>query len=357
MGIPAWGRLDLAYVLGWIGALTALLGTMMAIYEEDAKRLLAYSSMGQVGYIILGLAMMSGLGWTAAMFQMVNHFLIKGILFLAMAGVIYRTGTSEMYRMGGLIKRMPWSFTAVMFGIIAISGVPPLTGFGAKWLMYEALIEKGWYLQTGMAFFASTVAFLYCFRLIHAIFLGQPKTGFREVKEAPAWLLIPQYALIMVVFAFSLFPRLLIDRISAVVEPVFGKSLAWHGNTVYSSLGYWNPVAVMAVVGVIFVVLAIGLFIKMPRVQKVKQFNIVFAAERPETPELTHFAYEFFRPYRRVMGWLTRPYATRFWTGVSEGVYTLSDAFRKIYTGNGQTYVFHILLAFAILFFIAIGVK
>jgi hypothetical protein len=57
------------------------------------------------------------------------------------------------------------------------------------------------------------------------------------------------------------------------------------------------------------------------------------------------------------MGWLTRPYATRFWTGVSEGVYTLSDAFRKIYTGNGQTYVFHILLAFAILFFIAIGVK
>ncbi len=357
MGAPSAGKFDLAYILSWIGALTALIGTMMAIYEEDAKRLLAYSSMGQVGYIILGLAIMSGLGWTAALFQMVNHFLIKGILFLAIAGVIYRTGTSEMYKMGGLIKKMPWSFTAVMFGIIAISGVPPLTGFGAKWLMYEALIEKGWYLQTGMAFFASTVAFLYCFRLIHAIFLGQPKTEFRNVKEAPAWFLIPQYVFIMAIFFFSIFPRVLIDRISAAVEPFFGKSLTWDGNTVISSLGYWNATAVMTIVGVVFVVLAIGLFIKLPKVQKVKQFNIVFAAERPETPELTHFAYEFFRPYRRAMGWMVRPYATRFWRSVTESAYTVSDALRKIYTGNGQTYIFHILLVLVILFYISTGVK
>jgi len=357
MGVPAAGKIDLAYVLGWVGALTALIGTMMAIYEEDAKRLLAYSSMGQVGYIILGLAVMSSLGWTAALFQMVNHFLIKGVLFLAVAGVIFRTGTSDMYKMGGLIKKMPWSFTSVMFGIIAISGVPPLTGFGAKWLMYNALIEKGWYLQTGMAFFASTVAFLYCFRLIHAIFLGQPKTEFKDIKEAPGWFLIPQYIFIMVIFLFSIFPKLLIDRISAVVEPIFGQSLSWNGNAVFSSLGYWNATAIMTIVGVIFVVLAAALFIKLPKIQKVKQFNIVFSAEKPETPELTHFAYEFFRPYRRALGWMVRPYATRFWGGVSEWTMTISDSFRKIYTGNGQTYIFHIVLFATVLFFIVIGVN
>jgi formate hydrogenlyase subunit 3/multisubunit Na+/H+ antiporter MnhD subunit len=358
MGIPAVsGSFDLAYILGWFGALTALIGTMMSIYEEDAKRLLAYSSMGQVGYIILGLAIMSSLGWTAALFQMVNHFLIKGVLFLAIAGVIFRTGTSEMYKMGGLIKKMPWSFTAVMFGIIAISGVPPLTGFGAKWLMYNALIEKGWYLQTGMAFFASTVAFLYCFRLIHAIFLGQPKTEFRNIKEAPAWFLVPQYIFIMVIFLFSIFPKLLIERISAVVEPLFGQSLVWDGNSVASSLGYWNATAIMTIVGVIFVVLAAGLFIKLPKIQKVKQFNIVFAAEKPETPELTHFAYEFFRPYRRAMGWMVRPYATRFWNGVTESALAVSDSLRKIYTGNGQTYIFHIILFAAVLFLITVGVN
>jgi formate hydrogenlyase subunit 3/multisubunit Na+/H+ antiporter MnhD subunit len=357
MGVPKTGSIDLSYILSWIGAFTALIGTMMAIYEEDAKRLLAYSSMGQVGYIILGLAIMSSLGWTAALFQMVNHFLIKGVLFLAIAGVIFRTGTSEMYKMGGLIKKMPWSFTAVMFGIIAISGVPPLTGFGAKWLLYNALIEKGWYLQTGMAFFASTVAFLYCFRLIHAIFLGQPKTEFRNVKEAPAWFLVPQYIFIMVIFLFSIFPKLLIGRISAVVDPLFGQSLVWDGNSVASSLGYWNATAIMTIVGVIFVVLAAGLFIKLPKIQKVKQFNIVFAAEKPETPELTHFAYEFFRPYRRAMGWMVRPYATRFWNGVTESALAVSDSLRKIYTGNGQTYIFHIILFAAVLFLITVGVN
>ena len=358
MGVPAMmNGIDLAYLLGWVGALTALIGTMMAIYEEDAKRLLAYSSMGQVGYIILGLAVMSSLGWTAALFQMVNHFLIKGVLFLAIAGVIFRTGTSEMYKMGGLIKKMPWSFTSVMFGIIAISGVPPLTGFGAKWLMYNALIEKGWYLQTGVAFFASTVAFLYCFRLIHAIFLGQPKTEFNNIKEAPAWFLVPQYIFIMVIFLFSIFPKLLIDRISAAVNPILGQSLIWDGNSVSSSLGYWNATMIMTVVGAVFVILAAALFIKLPKIQKVKQFNIVFSAEKPETPELTHFAYEFFRPYRRAIGWMAKPYATKFWDGVTEWALTLSDSFRKIYTGNGQTYIFHIVLFATVLFFIVIGVN
>ena len=357
MGIPKTGYMDLAYILSWIGVLTALIGTMMAIHEENAKRLLAYSSMGQVGYIILALSIMSGLGWTAAMFQMINHFLIKGVLFLAIAGVIFRTGTADMYKMGGLIKKMPWSFTAVMFGIIAISGVPPLTGFGAKWLLYEALIEKGWYLQAGAAFFASTVAFLYCFRLIHAIFLGQPKNEFRNVKEAPAWFIVPQYIFIMIIFLFSIFPKLLIEQITKIVDPVFGQGVTWTDGTAYTSVGYWNGTTVMIIVGTIFVVLTAVLFIKLPKVQKVKQFNIVFSAERPETPELTHFAYEFYRPYRRALGWMIAPYAKNFWAAVTEWTYTISDSLRKIYTGNAQTYIFYILMMSVVLFYVTVGVK
>jgi len=357
MGIPRTEYIDLSYILSWIGVLTSLIGTMMAIHEENAKRLLAYSSMGQVGYIILALSIMSGLGWTAAMFQMINHFLIKGVLFLAIAGVIFRTGTADMYKMGGLIKKMPWSFTAVMFGIIAISGVPPLTGFGAKWLLYEALIEKGWYLQAGAAFFASTVAFLYCFRLIHAIFLGQPKNEFRNIKEAPAWFIVPQYVFIMVIFLFSVFPKLLIAQITKIVDPVFGSGVTWQDGTAVTSLGYWNGTTVTVIVGTIFVVLTAGLLIKMPKVQKVKQFNIVFSAERPETPELTHFAYEFYRPYRRALGWMIAPYAKNFWAAVTEWIYTISDALRKIYTGNTQTYIFYILMSGVLFFYITVGVK
>lgn len=357
MGIPKIGKIDIAYTLSWIGVLTAISGTMIAIFQEDAKKLLAYSSMGQVGYIILGMATMSGLGWTAGMYQVVNHMLIKGILFLAIAGVIYRTGTSKMYKMGGLIKKMPLSYTAVMFGIIAISGVPPLTGFGAKWLLYEALIEKGWYLQTGVAFFASTVAFLYCFRLIHSIFLGQAKTEFREVKEAPIWFIIPQYIFIIIIMAFSMKPKLLLDMITYVVKPIFGESLSWVGDTAFSSLGYWNGFVVMNIVMVLFVVLTVVLLIKAPKVQKVKQFNIVYAAERPETPELTHFAYKFYKPYENALGFLVTPRVKRFWKFIDNTAHTLGGSLRKIYTGNGQTYAFWILLYGLILFFITVGVK
>ncbi|MCK4978869.1 MAG: NADH-quinone oxidoreductase subunit F, partial [Candidatus Delongbacteria bacterium] len=357
MGIPKIGKVDIAYVLGWIGAITAISGTMIAIFQEDAKKLLAYSSMGQVGYIVMGIAAMTGLGWTAGMFQIVNHLMIKSILFLAIAGVIYRTGTSKMYKMGGLIKKMPLSFTAVMFGIIAISGVPPLTGFGAKWLLYEALIEKGWYLQTGVAFFASTVAFLYCFRLIHTIFLGQAKTEHKDVKEAPIWFIVPQYIFIMLIMFVSMKPKYLLDWITGIIKPIYGEGLTWVGDTAFTSLGYWNGFVVMNIVMVLFIVLTVLLLIKAPKVQKVKQFNIVYAAERPETPELTHFAYQFYKPYHRAVGFLVTPRVKRFWKNISASAHTLGDSLRKIYSGNGQTYAFWILLYGLVLFFITVGVK
>ena len=157
----------LMFVLGWFGLVMALAGALMAVFQEDVKKLLAYSSVGQMGYIITGFALTSHMGWVASMYLAVNHVLYKGLIFLAIAGVLYRTNTRLMYKMGGLIKNMPISFVSVMIGIIAISGVPPLLGFGGKWMMYNALVEKGWYLQTAMAFFASAVAFLYLFRLIH----------------------------------------------------------------------------------------------------------------------------------------------------------------------------------------------
>jgi len=137
------GALDFNALLGWIGALTAFFATLYAVFQEDAKRLLAWSSVGQVGYIVMGLAAMSHLGWVAALYHTVNHLLFKGLLFLTIAGVVARTGTRNMYEMGGLIKRMPLSFISVLMAIIALSGVPPLTGFGGKWLLYEALIERG----------------------------------------------------------------------------------------------------------------------------------------------------------------------------------------------------------------------
>jgi formate hydrogenlyase subunit 3/multisubunit Na+/H+ antiporter MnhD subunit len=342
-------------VLGWIGALTALFGALLAVFQEDVKKLLAYSSLSQVGSMILGIALATHLGWLAGIYQAINHFIFKGLLFLAITGVIMRTGSRYMYQMGGLIKRMPLSFISALMAIIALSGVPPLSGFGGKWLIYGALLESEWFIQAGIAFFASTIAFLYLFRMIYTVFLGQLKDNLREVREAPAAVLIPQIILMAVLMLISMYPNLIINPIIEGIEPYLATTVRWDDYTVVTALGYWNGNAVMWVTMGVFILPLVWLMIVMRRPQKVKQFNIVFAAERPERPETTHFAHNFFAPYRKALGFLVAPVIMRGWEYAIDGVRAISTAVGQIYTGNGQTYALHILLLTVALYFIAGG--
>jgi formate hydrogenlyase subunit 3/multisubunit Na+/H+ antiporter MnhD subunit len=353
--MPLWGGIPLNAVLGWVGVATALAGAMMALFQEDIKYTLAYSSMSQVGYMVLAFALMSHLGWVTALYLAVTHLLFKAMLFLAIAGVVMRTGTRLMYQMGGLIRRMPLTFISVLMAIIALSGVPPLSGFGGKWLLYTSLIESGWHLQAALAFFASGVAFLYLFRLIHAIFLGQRKAIHDQVTEAPAVVLIPQFLFIAGIMAVSMFPNLLIQPLQGAVEATFASTVQWQGYAVISSLGYWNGNAVMYVTMGVFIAPLIWLLAVKGRVYKVEQFNIVYAAERPHTPETTHYAFNFFGHYKKAFGSLLNPWVQRFWAGAASTGNTISGALRGWNTGNPQTYAFQIMLYLLLTFLIARG--
>ena len=358
LGVRSGVGLDPGYVLGWIGILTATFGALMAVFQEDVKRLLAYSSMGQLGYIVAGVALMNHLGWVAALYLTVNHFLYKGILFLAIAGVIYRTGTRLMYRMGGLIKNLPWTFFAVMIAIIAMSGVPPLTGFGGKWLLFNAMMDKGWHWLAALAFFSSAVAFLYMFRLLQTVFLGQRKLEHKDLREAPAILLIPQFLLIALIMLLSVYPKLLLDPLSAAVDPYFASTLVWEGLALQTRLGYWNAPLIMVIVGAVWAVplVILALLSLTLKIQPVRQFNIVYAAERPDRPETTHYAYNFFGHYQRALGFLVKPRATAFWEGACEWTHTMAASLRVLYTGNGQTYALFILIFFIVLYLANRGV-
>ena len=320
----------------------------MAVFQEDIKRLLAYSSMGQLGYIITGIALMSHLGWVSALYLTVNHFLFKGILFLSIAGIVLRTNERLMYKMGGLIKNMPFTFVFVMIAIIAMSGVPPLTGYGGKWMLFNALMEKDWHWIAALAFFSSAVAFLYMFRLLQTVFLGQRKLEHRELKEAPAILLVPQALMIVCIMVISAYPKLLLDPVSAAIDPWLSNTLVWEGTALQTHYGYWNAPMIMGVVGGVWMVpLVFLLLVSLTlKIQKVEQFNIVYAAERPGRPEDTHFAHNFFAHYNRAIGFLVRPRATAFWNTVVEWSHTLASSLRIFYNGNGQTYALFILIYF-----------
>lgn len=343
---------DLFYWLGWLGAISAIVGAFLATFQEDVKKLMAYSSMSQLGYIIVSISLLSHLGWISGLYLTLNHFMFKAMIFIAIAGVIYRTGTRQMYKMGGLIKKMPLSFITVLIGIIAVSGVPPLSGFGSKWLLYNSLIEKGWFLQAGVFFFASAVSFLYLYRMIHSIFLGQMKYEHQNIKESPIWYLIPQVIFIIGIMAISMYPNLIIQPLNTIVGNYFNSSIVIDGYNVTSSLGYWNGNMVMYVTMGVFAVPLILLLLINGRTQTVKQFNIVYAAERPESPQTTHFAHNMFSHYYKALGGLTKQRIQSFWNYVSEGTNSLAGLFRQIYSGNGQTYILHIILYIVAIYFI-----
>ena len=351
MGKQQLYGIELTHVLLWIAAFTALLGNLMAVFQEDAKRLLAYSSIGQMGYALFGLALMNHLGWLMALMFVINHYIYKSMLFLSVGGVAKRTGTREMYRMGGLIRLMPLSFIAVLIGIIAVSGVPPLSGFGGRWIFYNAILASDYRMPMVIIFLAGPVAFLYLFRLIHSIFLGQLKDELRRVKEAPFWIVLPQMLYVGLLLAFALVPGLVLRRVDSYLNLFFPEGgLHWEGFEITSDYGYWNPVAIMIVVAVIFVSLFAWLLFVNRRAQKVKQFNIVFSAERPYRPETTHFAWNFFAPYRKALGFLVQPYATNFWGTLTDILHTAGDLARRLYDGNGQSYAFHFLVFVVVVF-------
>lgn len=335
---------NVAYVLGWLGALTALIGNLAAAFQEDAKRLLAYSSISQLGYILFALAMMSHLGWMTAMVYSINHFLYKAILFLTVGAVVMKVGTHMMYKMGGLIKNMPLAFVAVMIGIIALSGVPPLSGFAGKWLFYNAVLDKQWYFQGAIVFFSGIIAFLYLFKLIYSIFLGQLKDNLRHVTDISVWFAIPVYTLIIGLMIFSAKPEWVLQPLGQMVSAWYpNASLAWEGGLAKATYGYWNGTGVMITVIVIFLSFLAWITIMSRKAVKVSQFNIVYSGEAPERPETSHVSYNIFAGYNKSLGWLVAPKITEFWDTMTDWVHSVAHFGRQMYSGNAQVYVTYVV--------------
>lgn len=330
--------LELGHALAWVGMLTIIAGAMMALRQNDFKRLLVFSSMSQIGYIIVATALMSHLGWVTALYLVANHMLVKGILFLALAGIILRTGTRCFSQTGGLLRAMPVTFATVLVAIVSMSGLPPLMGFGGKWLLLNAMNERGWYAMAAFGLFGTFLGFVYMARLVIGLFFGARKAGQGDVAEAPIVLLVPQVLLVAGIFILSLFPKLLIDPVSEAIDPQFAASTVWQGMSLEKIYSYWNamPVAIVAVVA------AAALF---------AVFWMIYRRARRQGGDFARFvAY-----YRPVFGWILPPLAIGFWRGVSFAALAAAGSLRKVYTGNGQTYALYVLFYFLALYLASSG--
>jgi formate hydrogenlyase subunit 3/multisubunit Na+/H+ antiporter MnhD subunit len=330
--------LDLAHVLGGIGMLTTLVGAMLAVRQDDIKRMLAYSSMSQLGYIVAAIALMSHLGWVTALYLVANHLLVKGILFLAAAAIILRTGTRLLSELGGLARVMPQTFALAAIAIVAMSGLPPLAGFGGKWLLLTAMVEKGWYVSALMTLAATFVGFLYMARFIQ-VFLGAPVPAPAAAAEAPLALLLPQYLLVAGILLMSLFPKLLIDPVSAAIDPQFASTLRWDGMSLELIYATWNPLPAMAFA----VAIALIAFALLWLVQRSRPFAAASGG--------------IYALAQAICAALTPPLVRGFWNEATALTVFASERSRRLYTGNGQTYNLYVVYYLLVLYAFGGGVQ
>lgn len=210
---------DIFLVLGLAGIFAA---SIAAIYQLNIKRLFAYSSVAQIGYMILGLAIGTQLGLTATLLHLFNHALMKGALFLAIGAIIYRIGSAQLNHYAGLGRQMPWTMAAIVGGGLSLIGVPLTVGFVSKWYLVLALFERGWWPVTVLVLFSSLLAVIYIWRVVEWIYFAEPRTPVDDIKEAPLVLLVPIWLLVLANFYFGVDTRLTVGVSKLAAQSLFG---------------------------------------------------------------------------------------------------------------------------------------
>ncbi len=353
--VAGLSRLDIGwirFILGWAGGITAALATLQAIRQNDAKDLLAYSSIAQLGYIVTALSTGTRMGLMAALYLAVLHAAFKGALFLVAGAVEKQAGTTDFREVSGLIVRMPWTFFTALISVIALAGVPPLGGFVGKWLVYESLItETHSYFLVIVIFFASTAAFLYAYRFLFGLFLGQQEYNTENVHEASWWMLVPMLVLALISIVTGVFPGLVFRPAAKALTDLHLPSNGWQMSILHNA---WNngvdTITVGSTIVILFLLTAAFITLKgRKNTRRTGTKDISTSGEIPQPDDNLNFQSGFFQPFERAIGKPYRWSMDRIWTDIGTSLAAFFRFLRKIYTGNAQTYVFYVIVFLIIL--------
>ncbi len=256
LGVWQTGWHDLVIV---IGCITMITGILFALVQTDLKRMLAFSTVSQLGYIVTALGLGTSLSLTAALFYTISHGLFKGTLFLCAGAVQKRTGTRDMHKLGGLSAYMPFTTTVWLLAAAAISGVPLLNGFVAKWLVLDSALITGNYIVVFIAWFISIFTALTFLRATTTIFFGSTPTYLlsKKIKDAPLTMKMGMGLLGSTLVIFGVAPQILIQSLVSPAIEHLGFTLvdqiSWFGVRT-SSAG----VQITLGAGIVLVALLVG---------------------------------------------------------------------------------------------------
>lgn len=215
---PSWPQLTVFAVA--LGSFTMVLGIVVALTQDDLKRLLAYSSVSQIGYVVVGVGLGTYLGCYGGLFHLVNHAVAKGLLFMCAGAVVYATGARRMSDLGGLASKMPVTGVCFVVGALTIAGLPPLSGFMSKLTIYLALAQAGLWWAAAIAVLASLLTLAVLVRAASVVFWGAPRAvaATVEVREVPLVMWGPMVILAGVSLLLGLYPQVVFPLVDGAAR-------------------------------------------------------------------------------------------------------------------------------------------
>ena len=206
-------------VLSLVGIFYA---SIAAVFQDDVKRLLAYSSVAQIGYMLLGVSIHTQGGLTAGIVHMFNHALIKGGLFMVVGCFAFVIGSVHLKDWRGVGKSMPLTSFAWVVGGLSLIGVPMTAGFVSKWMLLTSAIETGWWAVAILMLCSSLLAVVYVWRVVEVLYFAEPSKKSQSIGEAPRWMLIPTYVVIISALAFGVWTELSVGLAGLAAKLLLG---------------------------------------------------------------------------------------------------------------------------------------
>ena len=321
-------------IIALFGTFSIFIGTMSALTQDDSKRLMAFHSIGQVGYMFLGIgagfyflpvnSALATIALVGGLFHMINHSWFKSCLFLNAGSVIYKTGTRDLNQIGGLFRLMPWTGITALIASLSISGIPPFNGFASKLLIFESsiiagkqvgatILARGLFVILGLAaIFISAVTLASFLKFINSAFLGKLR-GVEETSrgDVPRSMQIPQGILALLCVLFGVVPLLPITMVHKAISgalpvglcPAFTSLFGnvWPGISLNFGLGrvsgVWDPLwmimAFLILVGVVsFVARAGG--------AKVREVETWYGGLQHLPADTAYRGHSFYRPFKQI---------------------------------------------------------
>jgi multicomponent Na+:H+ antiporter subunit D len=211
--------LPVSTVIGWLAAVGILYGSIMAIAQNDFRRMLAYSSISQIGYIGLGIGLANPMGLIGALLHILNHAFMKACLFLVAGAIRFRTGRCEVSHVAGLGRKMPWTMAAFTLAALSMIGVPPAAGFFSKWYLLLGGIDRGNWFFVATILLSSLLTAVYFFRMLERVYAGhtQEQGVGKGVCDPPASMLLPIVVLGAGVLVLGFLNTIIVNRVLELV--------------------------------------------------------------------------------------------------------------------------------------------